>query len=75
MIADVLQPYEVALIEKEIHQTEKYLDFPLTDQAIISLTIHIAIAVKRIKKGYGIQMDDGQLKKLQTKKNMSWRKN
>lgn len=68
MIADVLQPYEVALIEKEIHQTEKYLDFPLTDQAIISLTIHIAIAVKRIKKGYGIQMDDGQLKKLQTKK-------
>jgi activator of the mannose operon (transcriptional antiterminator) len=68
MIEDVLQPYELALIEKEIRQTEKYLDFPLTDQAVVSLTVHIAIAVKRIKKGHGIRMDDSQLKELQTKK-------
>ncbi|KHF29285.1 hypothetical protein LR68_01886 [Anoxybacillus sp. BCO1] len=47
MIADVLQPYEVALIEKEVREVESVLPFPLTDEAVMSLTIHIAIAVKR----------------------------
>lgn len=67
MIEDVLQPYELALIEKEIRQMDESLDFRLTDQSVVSLTVHIAIAVKRIKKGHSIRMDKSQLQELQTK--------
>ncbi|MED0656418.1 BglG family transcription antiterminator [Anoxybacillus ayderensis] len=68
MIADVLQPYEVALIEKEVREVESVLPFPLTDEAVMSLTIHIAIAVKRMKQGHSIQMNLTQLNELKQKR-------
>lgn len=68
MVADVLQPYEVAFIEKEVQEIGTALPFPLTDEAKISLAIHIAIAVKRIKQGYRIQMNATQLHELKKKK-------
>ncbi|MBE2943938.1 BglG family transcription antiterminator [Anoxybacillus flavithermus] len=68
MVADVIQPYEVAFIEKAVQELEATLSFPLTDEAIISLTIHIAIAVKRMKQGYRIQMNPIQLEELQQKR-------
>jgi activator of the mannose operon, transcriptional antiterminator len=67
LIEDVLKPYELTLIEKEIRKMDEWLEFPLTDQSVISLTIHIAIAIKRIKKGHRIHIDTNQLQELQKK--------
>jgi activator of the mannose operon, transcriptional antiterminator len=67
LIEDVLKPYELALIEKEIRKMDEWLEFPLTDQSVISLTVHIAIAIKRIKMGHRIDIHTNQLQELQTK--------
>ncbi|WP_017436986.1 BglG family transcription antiterminator [Saccharococcus caldoxylosilyticus] len=67
LIEDVLKPYELALIEKEIRKMDERLEFPLTDQSVISLTVHIAIAIKRIKMGHRIDIHTNQLQELQTK--------
>lgn len=67
LIEDVLKPYELALIEKEIRKIDELLEFPLTDQSVISLTVHIAIAIKRIKMGHRIDVNPNQLQELQTK--------
>lgn len=67
LIEDVLKPYELALIEKEIRKMDEQLEFPLTDQSVISLTVHIAIAIKRIKMGHRIDIHTNQLQELQTK--------
>jgi activator of the mannose operon, transcriptional antiterminator len=67
LIEDVLKPYELALIEKEIRKIDEWLEFPLTDQSVISLTVHIAIAIKRIKMGHRININPNQLQELQTK--------
>jgi activator of the mannose operon, transcriptional antiterminator len=67
LIEDVLKPYELALIEKEIRKMDEWLEFPLTDQSVISLTVHIAIAIKRIKTGHRIDINANQLQKLQMK--------
>ncbi|WP_025025616.1 BglG family transcription antiterminator [Caldalkalibacillus mannanilyticus] len=74
MLEDVLHPYELALIEREIRRLEQVLDFPFTDQAITSLTIHLAIAIKRFKKGHSIQMPEQQLEQLKGKKEFSFAK-
>jgi activator of the mannose operon, transcriptional antiterminator len=67
LIEDVLKPYELALIEKEIRKMDEWLEFPLTDQSVISLTVHIAIAIKRIKTGHRIDINANQLQELQMK--------
>jgi activator of the mannose operon (transcriptional antiterminator) len=67
LIEDVLKPYELVLIEKEIRKMDEWLEFPLTDQSVISLTVHIAIAIKRIKMGHRIDINTNQLQELQMK--------
>ncbi|GCD84568.1 BglG family transcription antiterminator [Parageobacillus thermoglucosidasius] len=67
LIEDILKPYELALIEKEIRKIDEWLEFPLTDQSVASLTVHIAIAIKRIKMGHRIDIHPNQLQELQAK--------
>ena len=64
----VLDPYELSLIESNIKKLEHRLDFYFTDQAILNLIIHIAIAVKRIKIGKKIEMPVAEMDKLQKRK-------
>jgi activator of the mannose operon (transcriptional antiterminator) len=59
--------YELVLIESKIRSLEPLMDFRFTDQAIMSLILHIAIAVKRIKLKKKIQMPQAELVKLQKK--------
>ncbi|MBB6453791.1 activator of the mannose operon (transcriptional antiterminator) [Salirhabdus euzebyi] len=68
LLEGVLHPYEIAIIENEVRKIDRQLEFPLTDQSIVNLTVHIAIAIKRIKKGFRIEMPEYELIKLREKK-------
>ncbi|RBW68864.1 BglG family transcription antiterminator [Bacillus taeanensis] len=68
VLQEVISSYDYSLIETEIRKIERALDFQFTDQAMTNLTIHLAIAVKRIKLGYGIIMPQEELVELQEKK-------
>ncbi|SMO95701.1 BglG family transcription antiterminator [Melghirimyces algeriensis] len=74
VIKDVLHPYEVAFIEMETRKLDQTLDFHLTDQSIVNLTVHLAIAVKRIKQGHSINMLESELSELQKKKEFTFAK-
>jgi activator of the mannose operon, transcriptional antiterminator len=56
-----------AFIENRIRSLEPFMNFRFTDQAIMSLIIHISIAIKRMKQKKKIQMDEAELAKLQGK--------
>jgi activator of the mannose operon, transcriptional antiterminator len=62
-----MEKYDWALIENRIRSLEPFMNFRFTDQAIMSLIVHISIAIKRMKQKKRIKMDEGELAKLQGK--------
>jgi len=70
LIGDVqewMAQHELVIIESRIRDLERWMEFRFTDQAIINLTIHLAIAIKRIKLKKKISMPALELSKLQKK--------
>ncbi len=66
-VQEWMPQHELTMIESRIRDLEKEMDFRFTDQAIINLMIHLAIAVKRIKLKKKIPMPDHELLKLREK--------
>lgn len=61
---DTLMKIDYLLLEKHINELESKLAFRFTQEAYISLVIHIAIAIKRIKSGKDIILTSKTLENL-----------
>lgn len=62
--------YDTVLkIEKAIQRLEKSLDYELAESSYMGLTVHLALALKRIKEGEKIKIGNESLREL--KKQMS----
>ncbi len=59
---------DIQYIEECINTAEKELNTVFSDEAFVGLTIHIAIAVKRIQSKKEISMDKDELKSLEITK-------
>lgn len=59
---------DMEYIEKCVNVAEKELDAVFSDEAFAGLTIHIAIAIKRIQLNKDIFMDEDELKSLEITK-------
>ena len=57
-------------IEEILAETEKKLDYSFTEEAFVSLTVHIAISIERLTKNKTINMKEKQLNNL--KKNLEF---
>lgn len=66
-VSEWMAQHELAMIESRVRDIERWMDFRFTDQAIINLIIHLAIAIKRIKLKKKIPMPEHELSKLQEK--------
>lgn len=55
------------LLEKIVSKAEESLEFRFSDEAFISLVIHIAISMKRLKDGKDIQLSEDVLTNLRNK--------
>lgn len=64
----LLGKYELANIERLIRNLEPSMNFRFTDEAVMNLTVHIAIAIKRIKQKKKIELPPDELEKLMQKK-------
>ncbi len=53
-------------LDKIIHTLAVNADYQLSDNAFVGLTVHLSLAVKRIKNHEALQLDDASLKKLQS---------
>ncbi|MFD3157866.1 BglG family transcription antiterminator [Haloimpatiens sp. FM7330] len=51
-----------------LNEAEKYMNIKLADDAYTSLSIHILIAIKRMKNKYEIEMEDERLNYIKEKK-------
>ncbi|GGE31219.1 transcriptional regulator ManR [Pullulanibacillus camelliae] len=63
-LTELIAPYEFLFIQNEIRQLASQSGIHFTDQSMISLVIHIAIAIKRIKLGQHIQLSIEEVKQL-----------
>lgn len=67
-VFDLLDIEIVSQIEKSIIKLQQIYNYPILDKVYINLTIHIALAIKRIKKGEEIKLDPNTLKELKKRK-------
>lgn len=58
---------DYSIIEKIVLQAEKELEIRFSDEAYLSLVMHIAISIKRLNNGKNIQLDQEILSNLKLK--------
>src|SRR5690606_23397064 len=63
-VFDLLDIEIVSQIEESIIKLQQIYNYPILDKVYINLTIHIALAIKRIEKGEEIKLDPNTLKEL-----------
>lgn len=64
-----LEPsHQDALIKQTIRKIERKSDLRFTDEAVERLTVHVAIALKRVKMGCRICLSSGEMARLQVKR-------
>lgn len=66
--SDRIDPLYDALIEQAVRKIERKSDLRFTDEAVDRLTVHVAIALKRVKMGCRIHLSSGEMAKLQVKR-------
>lgn len=64
-LVELLDLDTITQIEKAIIKLQKQYNYPIMDKVYVNLTIHIALAIKRIKTGEKIILEESRLKKLE----------
>lgn len=67
-ILELLDMEVVSQIEKSLIQLQRIYNYPILDKVYINLTIHIALAIKRIEAGEEIKLDSSTLENLKKRK-------
>lgn len=67
-LLDLLDLEVISQIEKSIIKLQQKYNYPILDKVYINLTIHIALAIKRIESGEEIVLDTDTLNNLKSTK-------
>lgn len=67
-IFELLDMEVISQIEKSLIQLQRIYNYPILDKVYINLTIHIALAIKRIEAGEEIKLDSSTLENLKKRK-------
>ncbi|MEO2076766.1 MAG: BglG family transcription antiterminator [Bacillus sp. (in: firmicutes)] len=59
---------DIQAVKHSLEEVNNQSTNPYTDETLQNLTIHMLIAIKRLKQGYSIQLPETELESVQTKK-------